>query len=586
MSYQALYRVWRPQQFDDVSGQQMITQTLKNAIKQGNTSHAYLFSGPRGTGKTSAAKIFAKAINCPNSTNGEPCNQCEICNQITDGSLGDVLEIDAASNNGVEEIRDIREKANYAPTQADYKVYIIDEVHMLSMGAFNALLKTLEEPPTNVIFILATTEPHKIPLTIISRTQRFDFRRISSKDIVVRMSYILDQKEVDYEEDALQIIANAAEGGMRDGLSMLDQALSFMDDKLTTDITLQITGSITQDLLIQYIQTVIDQDTETGLNILNQILAEGKDASRFIEDMILICRDVLLYKNAESEDTILKLAKIDEDLKKLARTIETATAYRIIEIFNKTQQELKMSNHAEVYLEVATVRLTQNQSLASEQSVTQEKEVSTSSEEVTDLKNQMYEMQQMMDKMRTELASDAHPNGTQAKKSVSKKPKGRSGGPQPFKVNLDAVHEVLNEATKENLVELKEVWVDLIDVLDTSKKAIMNNSSPVAASPSGLVVTFEYDILCEKAENDEALHESIANYLEKIIDKRPKLICVPANQWATIRQNYIKQMKQAKAENSEANQTEEKAENKDEEPDEVVDEAIKLFGKDRVNIKN
>lgn len=584
MSYQALYRVWRPQQFDDVAGQQMITQTLKNAINQGSTSHAYLFSGPRGTGKTSAAKIFAKAINCPNSTNGEPCNQCEICNQITDGSLGDVIEIDAASNNGVEEIRDIREKANYAPTQADYKVYIIDEVHMLSMGAFNALLKTLEEPPTNVIFILATTEPHKIPLTIISRTQRFDFRRISSKDIVDRMSYILNQKEVEFEEDALQIIANAAEGGMRDGLSMLDQALSFMDDKLTADITLQITGSITQNLLIQYIQTVIEQNTEIGLSVLNQILAEGKDASRFIEDMILICRDILLYKNTGSEDAILKLAKTDENFKSLAQTIETATAYRIIEVFNKTQQELRMSNHAEVYLEVATVRLTQNQTLASEQSNIQE-ESKTSSEEVKKLKKQMQEMEQMVNQMKTELASGVKENETKTKKSTPKKSNNRSGSQQPFKVNLNAVHKVLSEATKENLVELKEVWGDLIDVLDTSKKAIMNNSSPVAASPSGLVVTFEYDILCEKAENDEALHESIANYLEKIIDKRPKLICVPANQWPTIRQNYIKQMKQNEEENSEETQTEEKTENKEDESDEVVDKAVELFGKDRVNIK-
>jgi len=584
MSYQALYRVWRPQEFRDVSGQQMITQTLKNAIKQDNTSHAYLFSGPRGTGKTSAAKIFAKAINCPNSIDGEPCNQCDICKQITDGSLGDVIEIDAASNNGVEEIRDIREKANYAPTQADYKIYIIDEVHMLSMGAFNALLKTLEEPPTNVIFILATTEPHKIPLTIISRTQRFDFRRISSRDIVERMSYILNQKEIDYEEEALQIIANAAEGGMRDGLSMLDQALSFMDEKLTVDITLQITGSITQDLLIKYIHTVIDQDTATGLEILDEILAEGKDASRFIEDMILICRDILLYKNAEAGDIALKLAKIDEEFKQLSQVIETDLAYKMIEVLNATQRELKMSNHAEVYLEVATVRLTQNQPQVSEQNTSQNQKSNVDSEEVSQLKKQMSEMQQMMDKMKAEMVNGSKTD-VQANKSEPKKLKKSSGGFKPFKVNLPAVHKVLAEATKGNLVELKEVWGDLIDVLDTSKKAILNNSIPVAASPNGLVVTFEYDILCEKAENDEELHESIANYLEKIIDKRPQLICVPANQWPTIRQNYIQQMKQSKAEKTETKQTESESKENIGNPDEVVDKAVELFGKDRVNIK-
>ena len=235
MTYQALYRVWRPQAFSDVSGQEMITQTLRNAIRQQKSSHAYLFTGPRGTGKTSVAKIFAKAINCPNSSDGEPCNDCAICEQITNGSLGDVIEIDAASNNGVEEIRDIRDKANYAPTQADYKVYIIDEVHMLSMGAFNALLKTLEEPPRNVVFVLATTEPHKIPLTIISRTQRFDFRRISQEAIMDRMEYILDEMGVDHEEDALLLIAKAAEGGMRDALSILDQALSFSEGRIKID---------------------------------------------------------------------------------------------------------------------------------------------------------------------------------------------------------------------------------------------------------------------------------------------------------------------------------------------------------------
>lgn len=203
MGYQALYRVWRPQRFADLVGQQMVTKTLRNALSTGQTTHAYLFTGPRGTGKTSAAKIFAKALNCHHQKDGEPCNKCETCQAITAGRLNDVIEIDAASNNGVEEIRDIRDKAKYAPTQADYKVYIIDEVHMLSTGAFNALLKTLEEPPKNVVFILATTEPHKIPATIISRTQRFDFKRIEVTAILERMEYILDEKEISYQPEAL-----------------------------------------------------------------------------------------------------------------------------------------------------------------------------------------------------------------------------------------------------------------------------------------------------------------------------------------------------------------------------------------------
>ena len=219
MAYQALYRVWRSQTFDDVIGQQHITKTLQNAVAQNKISHAYLFSGPRGTGKTSCARIFAKAINCEQGTTGEPCNQCQTCLNIMEGSAADVLEIDAASNNGVEEIRDLRDKVKYVPTSMRYKVYIIDEVHMLSTGAFNALLKTLEEPPAHVIFILATTEPHKIPLTIHSRCQRYDFKQITIEDIVGRLETVLNGSNIDYENSALPIIARAANGGMRDALS-------------------------------------------------------------------------------------------------------------------------------------------------------------------------------------------------------------------------------------------------------------------------------------------------------------------------------------------------------------------------------
>ena len=251
--YQALYRKYRSQTFGEMVGQKVISTTLRQAVESGKISHAYLFSGPRGTGKTSAAKIFAKAMNCPNQVDGEPCNHCDICRDITNGSLEDVIEIDAASNNGVDEIREIRDKSTYAPSRATYKVYIIDEVHMLSTGAFNALLKTLEEPPTNVIFILATTEPQKIPLTIISRTQRFDFKRITPTQSYDRMVYILEQKGIEYDPKALSIIAKAAEGGMRDALSILDQVISFGNETVTMDNALLVTGSVNQQLLDQYL---------------------------------------------------------------------------------------------------------------------------------------------------------------------------------------------------------------------------------------------------------------------------------------------------------------------------------------------
>lgn len=569
MTHQALYRTWRPQRFEDISGQDVIVKTLKNAIKQDNTSHAYLFTGPRGTGKTSAAKIFAKAINCPYSEDGEPCNECHICQQITKGSLGDVIEIDAASNNGVEEIRDIREKAAYAPTQAVYKVYIIDEVHMLSAGAFNALLKTLEEPPENVIFILATTEPHKIPATIISRTQRFDFKRINTSDIIDRLTYILNDLAVDYEDDAVLIIANAAEGGMRDALSMLDQALSFMTDQLTEEVALQITGSITQGLLLDYIQALSLDQTDQALTILTSILDQGKDAGRFVEDAIMMVRDLLLYQTSDSQDFATKLAKVDDQFTNLAQTLDRQRAYYMIKVLNQTQQDLRLSNHAEVYLEVATVKLTQESSYS--QPATQQAQA-VDSKELDQVKNELRTLKQSVASL---------PNNGSSQTKVKARPKKQAHN--NFKVNIKAVHKVLSEATRKNRDELIDLWPDLISALDVSQQAILNNSKPVAASPSGLVVTFEYDILCSKAESDEELQQAIGNYIETVLNHRSRLVCVPENRWPEIRQQFIDQMSSVDGEN---NGSEESDQANQEEDNLAVKSAVDMFGEENVNVKD
>ncbi|WP_028273871.1 DNA polymerase III subunit gamma/tau [Atopococcus tabaci] len=593
MSYQALYRVWRPQRFEDVAGQTAITQTLRNALAQQKMSHAYLFTGPRGTGKTSAAKIFAKAINCPNGRDGEPCNECEICQAITTGQLNDVIEIDAASNNGVEEIRDIREKANYAPTSADYKVYIIDEVHMLSTGAFNALLKTLEEPPKNVVFILATTEPHKIPLTIISRTQRFDFKRIPTQEMIDRMTFILDEENVAYDEEALTIIARAAEGGMRDALSILDQTISFADEQITVDDAVRITGSLTQQLLLGYFEAVQQKDTEQGLALLQSMLAEGKDAGRFTEDVILFSRDLLVYQKAPGSDQLLQRAKADEPFKQLSQSIDSALLYEVIRVFNETQRELRLSNHAEVYLEVATVRLTQAAPQASANAAVAPvtpQAAPADGNEVNRLQNELAEMKAMIQQLQQNGA--AAPAAAKPKRAQVR----RSTGIE-FKPNKPAIHKVLEQATKKDLAQLRDVWPDLMDVLTVTQRAVMKASKPVAASPTGLIVSFEYDILCQKATDDQDLIENIGNHLERFTGHRAQLVCVPQEQWTAIRQEFIDQMRmkgsasqsqdgQPEMEGNGQSQAEQPVEPAPPKEDKVVTEALQLFGEEVVVVQD
>ncbi|WP_019722634.1 DNA polymerase III subunit gamma/tau [Enterococcus mundtii] len=538
MAYQALYRVWRSQRFEDIVGQKAVTQTLKNAIVSHKTSHAYLFTGPRGTGKTSAAKIFAKAINCPNSKDGEPCNHCEMCQSITTGTQEDVIEIDAASNNGVEEIRFIRDRANYAPTKAAYKIYIIDEVHMLSTGAFNALLKTLEEPKESVIFILATTEPHKIPATIISRTQRFDFKRINAADITEHLEYILDQTEIAYEAPALTVIARAAEGGMRDALSILDQAISFSDGTITLDDAMQVTGSLTNEMMDAYLSACFSKEIPQALQELNQILAAGKESRRFLEDLLSYCRDLLMFQQAPNlleETSHVKT----ETFTTLAKEIPAQRLFQMIQILSDTQHEVRFTNSATIYLEVATVKLAQSSANESQQvpSEIDQQQVKQLQQEIQELKKEIKEIKNGTVKVTANQQTTQSP--------VQKKQ------PSTYRIPTERVYNVLKEATRKHLNEVKEVWDDLLMSLSVTQRAMLKASEPVAAGPNGLVIAFDYEIVCQRAANDEELQLAIHNQLSRMIkDYAPEPVYITRESWPGLRKNYLVQAKDGEAEES------------------------------------
>ena len=358
--HKALYRVYRPKTFEDVVGQEHIVKTLKNQIKNNNIGHAYLFSGTRGTGKTSTAKIFARAVNCLNPINEEPCNECEICIDTLNDNIMDIVEIDSASNNSVDDIRELRESVKYTPSKAKYKVYIIDEVHMLSQGAFNALLKTLEEPPSYVIFILATTEPHKIPATILSRCQRFDFKRVSSKDIADRMSYICEKENIQAEDKALSLIARNSQGALRDALSILDQCMSFGNDKIEYNDVIELLGTVNIDELFQLSQSIIDEDTKKSLQILNEFIIWGKDIRNLINDLIDHFRNLMVCKVSKDLDEIISLPEESiERLKEQSKTININDLIRILNILSETQDSMKSSSNTRILAEVTMMKIAQ-----------------------------------------------------------------------------------------------------------------------------------------------------------------------------------------------------------------------------------
>lgn len=442
--YQALYRKYRSQTFGQLVGQQVVARTLRQAVEQDKISHAYLFSGPRGTGKTSVAKIFAKAMNCPNQVNGEPCNNCYICESITNGSLEDVIEIDAASNNGVDEIRDIRDKSTYAPSLAKHKVYIIDEVHMLSTGAFNALLKTLEEPTENVVFILATTELHKIPATILSRVQRFEFKSIKLPDIVQHLENILATEGIAYEADAVQIIARRAEGGMRDALSILDQALSLTaGSELTTAIAEEITGSISLAALDQYVAAILAHDATAALDQLAIIFDNGKNMARFVTDLLQYLRDLLIVQTGgeNTHNSDLFAANLEADQARLFALIDQATT---------SLADIKNSLQPRIYTEMMTIKLAESTGQVSNSAAVEVP--SNVLAQLEDLKKEVAQLKQQLAKAGSSLPV--------SKPAVARPTKSSKG----YRADRNKVNTILQEAVENpelartNLIRLQNAW--------------------------------------------------------------------------------------------------------------------------------
>ncbi|CAM4408726.1 DNA polymerase III subunit gamma/tau [Bacillus manliponensis] len=561
MSYQALYRTWRPQKFEDVVGQKHVTKTLQNALLQEKASHAYLFSGPRGTGKTTIAKVFAKAINCEHAPTAEPCNECPACLGITQGSNSDVLEIDAASNNGVDEIRDIRDKVKYAPSAVRYKVYIIDEVHMLSMGAFNALLKTLEEPPGHVIFILATTEPHKIPPTIISRCQRFEFRKISNHDIVERLKTVIDKEGTKVEDEALQIVARAAEGGMRDALSLIDQAISYSDEVVTVEDVLAVTGSVSQRNLGTLAECIRENDVPKALRIVDDIMNQGKEPIRFVEDFIYYYRDMLLYQTSPELENMLERVIVDDQFRMMSQEMQPDVIYDIIHTLSKSQQEMKWTNHPRIFLEVVMVQLCQKFAMQG-----------GGVDRLQAMLQRMQQLEQELDNLKQNGVSYAAPQEVQVQQK-SPKPTRSSG----MKIPVGRVHEVLKQATRNNLEQLKQGWGEVLGRLKNSNKVayavLLENSEPVAASVDSYVLAFKYEIHCKMAsENREATH-TVEQILFELFGKKLNMIAIPKSEWGKIREDFLQH-----DDGSLEDEPKKTA-------DPLVEEAVKLVGQELIEIK-
>lgn len=537
MAYKTLYRVYRPQKFDEVAGQEHIITTLRHAVEENKIAHAYLFCGPRGTGKTTIAKLLAKAINCNHEE--KPCDNCENCNQITSGTHPDVIEIDAASNNGVDEVRSLIEKVKYAPTQGRYKVYIIDEVHMMSTGAFNALLKTLEEPPAHVVFILATTEPHKILPTIISRCQRFDFTKITLEDIVNRMNVVVNEEGYKCDREALEMIAKLADGGMRDALSILEQCLAYNDKHLTVNDVNHIYGILSLDKKIDLIKVMLSKDMKTSLSMLEQMKMNGVDIKRLTLDLVDILKDVVIYKNTDDVSLLFILSKSHLDM--ISPYISCDEAFSFIDILMDASEKYAKVVNPAIYFELAILKMCNH--------VKDEKviyiETSKSNDEGTksivkeeydDVIDDDLEVNEIVEE---ELPTFEFEKVEEVEEEVD----------DNIKVDPNDIMNILVQANRKILENIQERWPIIkryLANLNTAKSASMLcDGTAVAACQGGLIIAFEFEPAVN-AVNYYKNYNQLSQFLSEILGDEYKFIAIQQDEWIKTRSHFIELKKAGK----------------------------------------
>lgn len=536
MSYKSLYRKYRPMRFEDVCGQQFIVKTLSNAIKNNKIGHAYLFCGTRGTGKTTIAKIFAKLVNCLNPLDNVPCGECEIClNENTD-EIPDIIEIDAASNNGVDEIRELKNKIKLMPVMCKYKVYIIDEVHMLSTGAFNALLKTLEEPPEHVIFILATTEPQKLPITIISRCQRFDFKKINVLDISKRLKYISQKEGIDIDDEAIEEIAKLSEGAMRDAIGLLDQISSFADSKITVEDIYTIRGSVSNRVLIELIEKYIDNDASSILSIVDDIYLSGKDFYRLSEDILVFYRNMLISKVAPSyfEDKALQLK---DDIMRLSSKIEVKRIERMIKKLEELLRNIKSSDYPRILFETTILSdLDLDESFENEKPMTEKDKTFVMGINEVDSNSKNKEIK--LDKNINEIIKEEFKE--KDIKKVTTKNKSNNSFAITDALKEAMINNTIAEASaslkKEATVKFEELDKYLIDKDFKAAATILKDSIVTAVSNDHMLLTYKYESMVEDNDNEYA---SISSLVKQMFGSEYKVVAITDKRWKELRPYFL-----------------------------------------------